>query len=151
MSLAVARCGQRVLPASVGSVDREERTMSIATDALVGVAHVADLSGTTERRHATPTCSAKRTAPTIELRLAHATETEVVRRLAELDSTPELTGQVVIALVNGDAVAGLSLLDQRVVANPFVATREAVALLRLRAEHLAGAPTRRKSRRFLRL
>jgi hypothetical protein len=83
----------------------------------------------------------------VELRLARATETSVVRRLAELDSAPELTGEVVIALINGDAVAGLSLLDQRVVANPFVPTREAVALLRLRATHLS-APPRHK---FLRL
>lgn len=79
----------------------------------------------------------------VELRFAHATDTDVVRRLAELDSAPELTGEVVIALVNGDAVAGLSLLDQRVVANPFVSTTEAVALLRLRATHLSPSPRRR--------
>ena len=84
----------------------------------------------------------------IELRLARATDTKVVRRLAELDSAPELTGEVVIALVNGDAVASLSLLDQRVVANPFVPTSEAVALLRLRAKHLSP-PSRRKARGFL--
>jgi hypothetical protein len=54
------------------------------------------------------------------------------------------------AVVGVEHVAGLSPLDQRVVANPFVPTREAVALLRLRAEHVPGAPTRRKSRRFLR-
>jgi hypothetical protein len=93
----------------------------------------------------------KRSAPTIELRLAHPNEAEDVRRLAELDSSPPLTGQVVIALINGDAVAGLSLLDQHVVANPFVPTREAVALLRLRAEHLSGVGGTRKLRRVLRL
>lgn len=124
--------------------------MSTARDALVGVEHAADLSATTERPHATPSSSGKRSAPTIELRLARAPETNVVHWLAELDSAPELTGEVVIALVNGDAVASLSLLDQRVVANPFVPTREAVALLRLRAKHLS-APTRRKSRGFLHL
>jgi hypothetical protein len=84
----------------------------------------------------------------VELRLAGPTEASSVRRLAELDSAPELTGDVVIALVDGDAVAGLSLLDQRVVANPFVPTCDAVALLRLRAKHL-GAPTRRRTRGFL--
>jgi hypothetical protein len=87
----------------------------------------------------------------IELRFAHPNEAEDVRRLAELDSSPALTGQVVIALINGDAVAAMSLLDQRVVANPFVTTREAVALLRLRAEHLSDAPTHRKLRQVLRL
>jgi hypothetical protein len=82
------------------------------------------------------------TTTDIELRLAHPDEADVIRRLAELDSAPELTGQVVIALLNGEAVAGLSLLDQHVVANPFVSTGAAVALLRLRAEQLSGAPTR---------
>lgn len=91
------------------------------------------------------------TAKDIELRFAHANEADVVRRLAELDSAPELTGRVVIALLNGEAVAGLSLLDERVVANPFVSTREAVALLRLRAEQLSGAATHRNARPMLRL
>ena len=49
------------------------------------------------------------TAKDIELRFAHANEAAVVRRLGELDSAPELTGQVVIALLNGEPVAGLSL------------------------------------------
>jgi hypothetical protein len=123
--------------------------MSSAQDALVGAGHAADASGTNGPRPATSSCSAARSAPTIELRLACASDTDVVRRLAALDSAPELAGQVVIALVDGDAVAGLSLLDQRVIANPFVATDEAVALLRLRAEHLPGAATRRRFRRFL--
>jgi hypothetical protein len=91
------------------------------------------------------------TAKDIELRFAHASEAAVVRRLAELDSAPELTGQVVIALLNGEPVAGLSLLDERVVADPFVPTTEPVALLRLRAEQLSGATPRRRARQVLRL
>jgi hypothetical protein len=90
------------------------------------------------------------TAKDIELRFAHANEADVVRRLAELDSAPELTGRVLIALLDGEAVAGLSLLDERVVANPFVSTREAVALLRLRAKQLSGAATHRNARPMLR-
>ncbi len=90
-------------------------------------------------------------AKDIELRFAHPDEADAVRRLAELDSAPELTGQVVIALLNGEPVAGLSLLDERVVANPFVSTREAVALLRLRAEQLSNAPTHRDARLVLRV
>lgn len=124
--------------------------MNSATDALVGGQHIADLSDTDDGRNVIPGRSGKTSAPTIELRLAHPNDAAPVRRLAQLDSSPALTGQVVIALINGDAVAGLSLLDQRVVANPFVATREAIALLRLRAEHLSGAPTHRKLRRVLR-
>jgi hypothetical protein len=91
------------------------------------------------------------TAKDIELRFARPDEADGVRRLAELDSAPELTGQVVIALLNGEPVAGLSLLDERVVANPFVSTREAVTLLRLRAEQLSDAPTHRSARLMLRL
>ncbi len=125
--------------------------MSTARHALASAEHVTGLSGTAERQRSSPSRSGKTSAPTIELRLAHANEADVVRRLAELDSAPELTGQVVIALIDRDPVAGLSLLDQRVVANPFVPTREAVALLRLRAKHLSGAHTHRKLRRVLRL
>jgi hypothetical protein len=45
----------------------------------------------------------------------------------------------------------MSLRDQRIVADPFVPTADAVALLRLRAEHLAPAMGRRRARRALRL
>lgn len=87
-----------------------------------------------------------RGAPRIELRLAEATDADVVSRLAELDSAPKLTGEVVIALVDGDPVAGVSLRDRRVVANPFVPTEEAVALIQLRAEHLSGPRERHRLR-----
>jgi len=93
--------------------------------------------------------SAGAPAPTIELRLADSSEAGAVRLLAELDSAPELNGPVVIALIDGDAVAGLSLLDQRVVANPFIPTCDAVALLRLRAKHLSSVPADRRRRRVL--
>jgi hypothetical protein len=119
--------------------------MNSAKDTLVGGQHGAEWPGTDERTHAIGGRS-----PTIELRFPHPNEARDVRRLAELDSSPALTGQVVIALIDGDAVAGMSLLDQHVVANPFVPTREAVALLRLRAEHLSSTPAHRKLRRVLR-
>lgn len=87
---------------------------------------------------------------TIELRLAEASDSAAVKRLAQLDSAPSLEGEVVIALIDGEAVAGLSLLDRRVTANPFVLTDEVVALMRLRAEHLSGASRRRGLGRILR-
>jgi hypothetical protein len=74
----------------------------------------------------------------MELRLARADETDTVRRLAALEDAPELKGQVLLALADGAAVAALSLDDERIVANPFILTGDAVALLRLRAEHLLG-------------
>jgi len=80
----------------------------------------------------------------LELRLAEPGEAGVIRRLAALDDARELEGPVLLALLDGEAVAGLSLRDGRVVANPFVAAADAVTLLRLRAEHLSGAPARRR-------
>jgi hypothetical protein len=80
----------------------------------------------------------------VELRRAAADEAGVVRRLAALDDAREPEGPVLLALLDGEAVAALSLRDGRVVANPFVATADAVALLRLRAAHLSGAPAPRR-------
>ena len=75
----------------------------------------------------------------------------MVRRLASLDDAPALTGQVLLALVDGEAVAALSLSDGRVVANPFLPTEAAVGLLRLRAQHLSvKRPRRRRFRTILR-
>ena len=77
-------------------------------------------------------------APTVALRLAGSDEAHMVRRLAALDDAPPLEGPVLLAFVDGEPVAALSLLDQRVVANPFLFTRDLVDLLRLRAEHISG-------------
>ena len=68
----------------------------------------------------------------------------MVRRLAALDDAPVLEGQSLLALIDGEAVAALSLEDGRVVSNPFVRTEDAVALLNLRAEHLKGVSRRRR-------
>lgn len=81
---------------------------------------------------------------TIELRPAHPDEADVVRWLAQLDDAPMLSGEVLLAVVDGEAVAALSLQDGRVVANPFVRTEDAVALLRLRASHLSRLPLARR-------
>ena len=88
------------------------------------------------------------TTTDIELRQVRAGDTEGVRRLAELDSAPALAAPVLVAVINGEPVAAVSLSDQRIVANPFVETRELVALLRLRAEHLSPDARRRIPRRF---
>jgi len=123
--------------------------MTTAINALVAAEHVADLRRAADRSRATRSSSAAAYVPAIELRLVDA-EAQAVRRLAALDDAPKLTGQVLLALINDDAVAGLSLQDRGVVANPFVPTRDVVALLRLRAEHLSGARARRRLPRRLR-
>jgi hypothetical protein len=124
--------------------------MSITLSMLAGREHAADLRRGAQRRRTIQSTLVRADAPTVELRLASGEEGHVVRRLAALDDAAELEGPVLLAVVDGDAVAGLSLRDGRVVANPFVSTRETVALLHLRAENLSPVPARhRRLRRVL--
>jgi hypothetical protein len=83
--------------------------------------------------------------PTLELRAANPGDAVALCELAELDEAPQLDGEVLLATVEGEAIAAMSLRDGRVVSNPFVATTDAVALLRLRARHLSrrAKPRRR--------
>ena len=124
--------------------------MTTAMSRLAAEEHVAELRRVAERRR---TSTASRLGSTagaaIQLRVAHADEADVVRQLAVLDDAPELEGQVLLALIDGEAVAGLSLRDGSVVANPFIRTREAVVLLRLRAEQLSAVRARRRRRGIL--
>jgi hypothetical protein len=91
------------------------------------------------------------TTDTVALRLAGPEESGLVRELAELDETEPLSGEILLAVVDGRPVAALSLYDGRVAANPFARTSEAVALLRLRARHLSRrGGRRRRLRRVLR-
>ena len=85
--------------------------------------------------------------PAVALRIAERDEAAAVRRLAALDDAPALEGPVLLALMDGEAVAAISLIDRRVVANPFLGTRDLVQLLRLRAEHIAGPDPRRSRSR----
>jgi hypothetical protein len=89
--------------------------------------------------------------PSIEVRPSDRDEAKLIRRLAALDDAPELDGQVLLGLVDGDPVAAVSLSDGRVVADPFVGTGEVVTLLRVRAKHLSGVPARRRVPRRPRL
>ena len=117
--------------------------------AIAATEHRDELRRAAERWRAgssgpAPSNSAEAHSPTVALRLARADEAHLVRRLAALDDAPSLEGQVLLALADGEAVAALSLHDGRAVANPFVLTQEAVALLRLRAKHLSGTRARRR-------
>jgi hypothetical protein len=81
---------------------------------------------------------------TLALRVADTDDAPVLHRLAALDDAPPLEGPVMVALVDGEAVAALSLSDGRVVANPFVPTADAVTLLGLRASQLRRRPRPRR-------
>jgi hypothetical protein len=89
----------------------------------------------------------RRIAEEVRIRLAYPDDQTVLRRLAALDSQEPLEGDVLIAELDGLAVAALSLPSGRVVADPFVHTPPVVDLLKVRA---ARAEPRRRLRRRLR-
>ncbi len=86
------------------------------------------------------------------LSLRHATPADdrAVAYLSELDETERLSGSVLVAFAGDRPLAAMSLADGRVAADPFARTREAVALLRLRARQTggSGAPRRLGLGRF---
>jgi hypothetical protein len=119
--------------------------------AVVAAEHIADMQRAAASRrdfHAAPTRSKSKPEATrvLALRMADADDAALIRRLAELDGAPALEGPVLLAVVDGEPVAAISMTNSRIVADPFVPTQEAVALLRLRAKHLLGAGTRRRWR-----
>ncbi len=85
---------------------------------------------------------------TLALRVAGDDEAPMVRRLAALDDAPPLQGPVLLALVDGEAVAATSLSDGRVVANPFLPTADTVSLLSMRASQLSERPAGRRRQRL---
>lgn len=121
-------------------------------NSIMASEHVADLRRVADTQRLATTVSAAEPAElnqTIALRIAQRDEGALVARLAALDDAPVLTGQVLLAVADGEPVAALSLTDGRVVANPFVCTADAVALLRLREQHLRGVAPRRGWRAIL--
>jgi hypothetical protein len=75
----------------------------------------------------------------LTLRFAFPDDQVVLARLAALDSSEPPPQPVLIAEVDGEPRAALSLADGRVVADPFRFTLPLVALLRARAAQLSGA------------
>jgi hypothetical protein len=83
----------------------------------------------------------------IAVRLATANDREALERLAALDSTEPPRGSTLVGELLQRPVAALSLSDGRVIADPFVATADIVALLRLRARQLGARRPRRWRKR----
>jgi hypothetical protein len=102
------------------------------------------------QRRATEGRTRRREEQVVALRVAQPDDAYDVSRLAQLDDAQLPVGPVMLALVDGEAVAALSLSDGRVVANPFVPTTQIVALLRLRAVQLSGEQHHRWRPRILR-
>jgi len=79
---------------------------------------------------------------TLALRIADEDDAHALRRLAQLDDARALTGEILVAVLDGEPVAALSLADDRVIANPFVRTADVVSLLRMRAAHISPGLSR---------
>ncbi len=79
----------------------------------------------------------------IAIRVAGADDEAVLRNLSHLDSARPLQRPAVMAIVDGEPVAAISLDDDRLVADPFTPTEDAVAILRA---HVAVATARQRRR-----
>jgi hypothetical protein len=90
------------------------------------------------------TFAAANRAQVLALRLARAADEDPLKRLAELDEQPELSGEVLLACLSGQLIAAISIDEGRVIADPFVATSDAVSLLELRAQQLVAQAVRPK-------
>jgi hypothetical protein len=109
--------------------------------------HIADLRRSADAaRGAVEIVEERAQTPVIALRMAGADEAGVVACLAALDSRRPLQGRTLVAVVDGKLVAAISLSDGRVVADPFVPTKEARVLLETRAAQLVSWPQRRRAR-----
>jgi hypothetical protein len=93
-----------------------------------------------------PAAAAVRTEPRPEpywsalvIRLAVRADEPELRRLAHMDSARPLSGQALLAEQGGSVVAALSLDDGTAIADPFVASADAAAMLRVRAAQLSRA------------
>src|SRR4051794_33793388 len=81
---------------------------------------------------------------TIAIRLATAEDGDAMQRLAALDSKRVPAGPTLVAERDGIVHAALDLWTGDVVADPFVATTELVALLQFRAQRLRAAAAERR-------
>ena len=84
------------------------------------------------------TLTAAEPSATVTLRMATGEADHAVARLAQLDSAKRPRGPVIVAEVDGQARAALSLTDGSVVADPFHLTAGLVEMLRIRVALSAG-------------
>ena len=87
---------------------------------------------------------------TVTIRPAYADDLHALARLAALDSAAGVpAGPLLLAEVDDELRAALSLTDDSVIADPFFPTVHLVALLRARAAAMAQTSARRRRRRPL--
>ena len=75
----------------------------------------------------------------LSIRPAEPTEDHVLRDLSELDATPQLQRPALLAIVDDQPVAAMSLQDGRVAADPFTRTEDVVVMLRAHVDSLRKA------------
>jgi hypothetical protein len=76
--------------------------------------------------------------PTLQIRAANADDLPALERLASLEEAAVPVGPVLLAIVDEQVEAAPPLDGGPPLANPFAATEDLTALLRVRAEQLAA-------------
>lgn len=89
--------------------------------------------------------------PVIAIRPARPADHPHLVALAALDSAAALEGELLVASIDGEIQAALSVADGRTIADPFRRTTGLLALLRLHAQDAAPAARTRLGRRRRRL
>jgi hypothetical protein len=92
----------------------------------------------------TLTTTSRSPADELSVRAASAEDALALRRLAQVDSARPLHGDVLLAEAGGRLVAAVEVESGRAVADPFLPSANAVALLHLRARQLLGPVGRRR-------
>jgi hypothetical protein len=95
--------------------------------------------------------STSKTVESVTVRFATPADAGDLARLAALDAGRVPTGPALVAEVDGELLAALSLGDGRALADPFRPTAELVRLLELRETQLRGGRPVRRRRRSQRL
>jgi hypothetical protein len=90
----------------------------------------------------------------LTIRLASPEDARALHRLAQLDSAAPLSGRVLVAELDGQSLAAVSLESGSVIADPFRHSADAVRMLRVRRYQILRqgsdvAPARSLLRRLL--
>jgi hypothetical protein len=80
----------------------------------------------------------------ITIRHAGPHDLEALRRLAQRDSSAVPDGELLIALVDGETRAAISLANGEIIADPFHRTEELVRMLTVRGSQLHGETRQRQ-------
>jgi hypothetical protein len=74
-------------------------------------------------------------------------DVDALRRLAALDSKRPIESDALVAEVDGELLAAVSLTGDEAIADPFRHTADLVAMLEMRADQLAAPPAPSRSLR----